>query len=642
MSLVIGDKLGPYLVGNALGMGGMGEVYRARDGRLGREVAIKVLPAEYATDPARVKRFEQEARAAGVLNHPNILAIYDIGSHGEEPYIVSELLEGQTLRERMRGGPLGVRKTIDYGVQIANGLAAAHEKGIIHRDLKPENLFVTSDGRLKILDFGLAKLTHTDDVDDGREGGKDDPLVTQPGVVMGTAGYMAPEQVRGRPADPRSDLFAFGVILYEMLSGSRPFRGESNPEVMGAILHSDPPELPPRAGIPEGLDRVVRRCLEKSPAERFQSARDLAFQLQSVLPNASPAPPPSGSLAPPTVLQRTPRVPLRGRRTFATRLRPALVALAVLAVPAAFFAGVRWQTQHLPHAAATAEPTTSQPAVTFTQMTFRRGTVDAARFAQDGHAIVYSADWEGNPDQVFLALPGGEERPIGPPGAALLSISKQGELALSLGRQYMEGFDYAGTLGRMPLLGGAPRQVLDGVRAADFTPDGQDLAVVRRDAGIARLELPAGTTLYQTSGWISSPRVSPDGAHVAFLSHPWRDDDRGSVQMVDLSTKTVHVMADGWATAQGLAWSPSGSEIWFTASPSGDASVVRGFARRRGQAPAASAGDHHPPRRRPRWAPALLARRGPARPHGPRARRKYRARPLLVRLVHRQRHLRGR
>ena len=287
--LSAGARLGPYEILAPLGAGGMGEVYRARDTRLGREVAAKVLPAAFSTDADRLRRFEQEARAASALNHPNILTIHDIGTHGGAPYVVSELLEGETLRERLSGSAFSSRKTVDYGIQIAEGLAAAHEKGIVHRDLKPENLFVTKDGRVKILDFGLAKLTRPEVA--GR------PLTevptatagTEPGVVMGTVGYMSPEQVRGQVADHRSDIFAFGAILYEMLMGRRAFRGDSAIETMNAILKDEPPEISTSGpGLSPALEPVVRRCLEKSPGERFQSARDLAFALNNLSVPAVP------------------------------------------------------------------------------------------------------------------------------------------------------------------------------------------------------------------------------------------------------------------------------------------------------------------------------------------------------------------
>jgi Tol biopolymer transport system component len=270
-------SLGPYEILDLLGAGGMGQVYRARDPRLGRVVAVKILPSSFSADAKRLRRFEQEARAAGMLNHPNVLAIYDVGTHEGSPYLVSELLEGETLRARLEAGPIPLSKVFDYAVQIAMGLAAAHEKSIVHRDLKPENLFLTRDGRVKILDFGLAKLTSPE-----KESRTDAPTVardTDPGVVMGTVGYMSPEQVRGEDADPRSDLFAVGAIVYEMLTGRRAFHRDTKVATMNAILSEDPPES---SNANPALARLVRRCLEKRPEERFQSARDLAFALEAL------------------------------------------------------------------------------------------------------------------------------------------------------------------------------------------------------------------------------------------------------------------------------------------------------------------------------------------------------------------------
>src|SRR5438552_1917038 len=270
MALTPGTKLGPYEIQSLLGAGGMGEVYRARDPQLGRDIAIKILPTFLSQDPDRLRRFEQEARAAAALNHPNILAVFQMGTYEVAPYLVSELLEGGTLREQLVRGPMLLRKAIDCGVQIARGLSAAHEKGIVHRDLKPENLFITKDGRVKILDFGLAKLVR-------RQNSSDHSAITasatEPGVVMGTVGYMSPEQVCGKTADRRADIFAFGAILYEMLTGKRAFQKPTSAETMSAILNEDPPGIS-QSGlrVPPALQRVVHRCLEKSPEQRFQSA----------------------------------------------------------------------------------------------------------------------------------------------------------------------------------------------------------------------------------------------------------------------------------------------------------------------------------------------------------------------------------
>src|SRR5262245_5731881 len=282
MGLTPGVRLGPYEIVSLLGSGGMGEVYKGRDPRLGRDVAIKIIPSAFAADAERLTRFEQEARATAALTHPNIVAVYDVGRHDNSPYIVSELLDGETLRDRLSGGPLPVRKAVECAAQIARGLAAAHEKGILHRDLKPENVFITTDGRVKILDFGLAKLTQSEPAISLASALPTTAPQTNPGVVLGTVGYMSPEQVRGLVADHRSDIFALGVILYEMLSGRRAFRGETAMDTMTAILKEDPPDLPlAERHIPPGLERIVDRCIDKSPTGRFKSADDLAFALEA-------------------------------------------------------------------------------------------------------------------------------------------------------------------------------------------------------------------------------------------------------------------------------------------------------------------------------------------------------------------------
>src|SRR5262245_37415817 len=284
MTLTPGVKLGPYEIRSEIGAGGMGEVYRVHDGRLGRDVALKILPESFSHDYDRLHRFEQEARAVAALNHPNIVAVFDVGQHNGSPFLVSELLEGESLRAVLDRTRLTQRKTIDYGVQIAQGLAAAHEKGIVHRDLKPENVFVARDGRIKILDFGLAKLAPKASVLAGAaDGVTRTSSQTAAGVVLGTASYMAPEQVRGENADPRTDIFAFGAVLYEMLSGKRAFRRDTPAETMTAVLKEDPPELEDSSHpVSPALDRIVRRCLEKDPEQRFQSARDLSFALSAL------------------------------------------------------------------------------------------------------------------------------------------------------------------------------------------------------------------------------------------------------------------------------------------------------------------------------------------------------------------------
>ncbi len=543
-------KLGPYELIDLLGAGGMGEVYRARDTRLGREVAVKVLPRELASDPERLRRFELEARAIGALNHPNILSVHDLGNADGVVYLVMELLDGETLRERLSGMALPVRKAVDYATQIAEGLAAAHAAHIVHRDLKPENLFVTKDGRIKILDFGLAKLTPlpsletTDTVDATRGFG------TTPGVVLGTIGYLSPEQVRGEPADHRSDIFSFGAILYEMLTGRRAFRGPTQVETMTAILRHEPEEVSASGhDVDPGIERVVRRCLEKSPEERFQSARDLAFNLGELasLSESGVRPSPTRS-----------RVSSR-RQTWVIAALGAVLAVASGAI--GFLLGGRGQ---------------DGVEIDYRQLTFRRGTITAARFAPDGGTVVYSAIWDGGASEVYTTSPGNpESRPLGLEGAGLLGISPSGEMAVSLRLgPPINGFERVGTLANLPLATStAPRELIERVRWADWDPRGSDLAVVRLEDGRSRLDFPAGKTILETPSWISHPRVSPDGQRVAFLEHPQFGDDRGFVAVVDRSGDYRRI-GGIWSTIWGLAWHPDGKEIWFTGGPE-DALAVR-------------------------------------------------------------------
>jgi len=554
MALTSGTKLGPYEIQSSIGAGGMGEVYRSRDARLHRDVAIKVLPASFSADRDRLQRFAQEARAAAALNHPNILSIYDIGDENGAPYVVSELLEGETLRERLRSGPVPIRKAIDYALQIARGLAAAHEKGIVHRDLKPENIFVTSDGRVKILDFGLAKLTRPENTSTGA----DEPTMqaaTEPGMVMGTVGYMSPEQVRGKNADARSDIFSFGAILFEMISGKRAFHGETPADTMSAILKEEVPELSETSrNVPPGLDRIVRHCLEKSPVQRFHSAGDLAFDLEALTEISST----SKSDAQAAVAQAD--VPSPSRKL-------PLIA-AVLALLAAAGAIGWW----VGRGAGPAAPPEYQ------QITFRTGNINDARFTPDG-SIVYNATWDGGGEQLYMArTTENGSRELGIKDADVLSISQRGELALRLNTHYLYGYSRTGTLARVALSGGTPREVLDNVQDADWAADSENLAVVRYVPGVAhwRLEYPVGKALYDGINWISQPRISPDGKWVAFADHEnVGGDDQGSIALVGPDGREKK-LASGFVSIEGIAWSPSGKEVWFTATRTGSATNLHG------------------------------------------------------------------
>ena len=554
MNLPAGTKLGPYEIVSLLGAGGMGEVYRARDSRLRREVAIKILPQSVSLDADRLRRFEQEALATAALNHPNILAVFDIGTNEGSPYVVSELLEGETLRERLKGGPVPQRKALDYAMQIAHGLAAAHEKGIIHRDLKPENLFLTKDGRVKILDFGLAKLTQKDPGSENSmtatHGG------TEAGVVMGTAGYMSPEQVRGLALDARSDIFSFGAILYEMLSGKRAFHGNTPADTMSSILKEEPADLSEtNRNISPALERIVHHCLEKNPEARFHSASDIAFDLEQLSGLSGSTAKISSASAP--------------EANAGPRRKLLIAGLAGLAAAALLFlAG--WL------AARSAHPS-SQPE--YQQITFRMGSIRNARFTPDG-SIVYSASWDGGDLQLYLSRtddPGARE--LGIKDADILAISRNGEMAIRVNTTSHGGYAASGTLARVPLSGGTPREVLEDVQSADWSANGDTMAVVRYvpENSHWRLEYPAGKVLVDGINWLSHPKISPDGRWIAFADHENpAGDDEGSLAVIAADgSGQEKKLSSGWITLQGILWSPSGDEIWFTSARTGNAANPR-------------------------------------------------------------------
>jgi len=527
LSLLAGDLLGPYEVVGPLGTGGMGEVYRARDPRLRRDVALKVLRPSLALALEHVGRFLREARAAGSLNHPNIVAVFDVGSEKGVSYVVSELIEGRTLREMLALGPLPYRKALEYGTQVAQALGAAHERGLCHRDVKPGNVMITADeGRVKLLDFGLAQLRNP-------EVGPDDSTAddTRSGRFQGTPGYMAPEQVLGHAVDHRADIFALGTVLYEMFTGVPAFN-RPLPDRKTAVLSEDPPnprEINPE--LPREAAAVVRRCLEKNRRERFQSARDLAFHLEQ-LQEAEPKPPPPPE--PPALRWLT-----RGA-----------VGLAVAAVIGAMILGQK------------APPT-------FEQLTFRRGRIGGACFTPDGHSVLYSEALTGNALEVWrldLASGLGSPRSLGHAGSDVLA-TRAGKLALSLRRRFVLGERFSGTLAEVPVDGGTPRELLDEVEDAHWDLEGTNLAVVRSSgvSGESRLEYPIGRVLDRTSGSIRFPRVSPDGRRIAFLKDPSSRGASGQVMVADLDG-TVTALTGLWTSARGLAWGPGGNEVWFTAA----------------------------------------------------------------------------
>ncbi len=534
---MIGQLIGHYRVLEKIGAGAMGEVFRARDERLQRDVALKLIRPASSDNPDLLRRFEQEARAAAALNHPNIVAIYDVGFEGTTPYIVAELLEGTTLRQRLGESPISVREAAEYALQIAQGMSAAHARNIVHRDLKPENLFLTNDDRIKILDFGVAKLQPS--AEDQRSV-ENLPTVTKHGTVIGTVAYMSPEQLRGKTVDHRSDIFSFGAILYEMLSGKRAFHGETEVDTMTAVLREEPADSNlEHAAIPAPYQDIVHHCLEKEPENRFQSSKDLVFALQTVS-GSSPVRIASSSA------HKRPKSPAL----------PWMVA-GLLALGTVLLALAVWLR------APSAPPS-------YRRLTFEAGTIYSARFAPDGQSIVYGAAWNNKPVQLFTTVGNTLlSQPLAFTDAVLLGISRSNELALVVGGTHTGQLEAAnGMLATGPMAGGAPKEVLSDVRWADWDEKG-GLAVVHYVEGQSRLEYPIGRVLYRSGGWISNIRISPRGELIAFMDHPALWDDRGVVSVVDLSGH-VRTLSGSWESESGMAWRPDGKEIWFTAAKKGN------------------------------------------------------------------------
>jgi Tol biopolymer transport system component len=549
MGLNPGTKLGPYEIVAAIGAGGMGEVYRATDTRLERAVAIKVLPVSLAKDEDRLRRFELEAKTIATLNHPNIMGLHDIGTYEGAPFLVSELLEGETLRQKIEAGPIPTRRTVEYALGIAQGLAAAHAKGIVHRDLKPENIFITRDGRVKILDFGLAKLVR--DEQSMETAMTLTSPTTTPGMVLGTVGYMSPEQVRGEPSDERSDIFSFGTVLYEMLTGKRAFKRDTTAETMTAILKEEPSELSESGWQgPIGLQRILSRCLEKSPERRFQSASDLAFAIEALSGTGS-----SQSAATAVV---------KDSGTAKHWIWLGAGALSCAAVGA----GIAWSLRPAP-----------RPVAMFQRVSFERGTVVRGRFLSEGKTVVYSGVLkDGLPDTYIVR----EDYPTSVAaelhGAMVLAISKQDQLAVLVRPRFWGQYLWGGTLARVPMGGTEPRELLDNVFDADWSPDGNALAVIDQKNGKWQVEYPIGKVLLTTDNWLSDIRVSPDGKHVALFRHPAASkDDRGIVLLLDRDGKQKMISAE-WEALEGMAWTPNGNEVWYSGAESGDQYCIRASA----------------------------------------------------------------
>jgi eukaryotic-like serine/threonine-protein kinase len=524
MTLAAGTHLGPYEILSQIGAGGMGEVYRARDTKLGRDVAIKVLPAAFSADVERLRRFEQEAQAAGALNHPNILVIYHIDTHDGAPYIVSELLEGETLRERLSGKSLPQRKAIDYALQTAHGLGAAHEKGIVHRDLKPENLFVTKDGRVKILDFGLAKLTGAADGTQSQTEVPTRRIDTDPGVVMGTIGYMSPEQLRGRVADHRSDIFSFGAILYEMLSGNRAFRGESTADTMSAILREDPPDLSStNKNIAPALERVVNHCLEKNPEERFHSASDLAFAIEALSGSAGM----SGATT--SILSALPPSRREHRELLAWGLA-ALLLIASIALALLYFRRA---------------PADERPVQFVIAMPENAAEVSNPVISPDGRTVAFLATLDG---KRYLFT-----RPLGSLEAQRLAGTDEATYPFwSPDSRYL-GFFSNSKLKKIEASGGPAQTLCDAPTTVGGAWNQDGVILISQDTkGINRVSAAGGTLtpvikLDESRKELAQawPSFLPDGRHFLYQSWNGRSDDSAIfVSAIDGSDRKLLLKAD--------------------------------------------------------------------------------------------------
>jgi eukaryotic-like serine/threonine-protein kinase len=543
MTLTAGTRLGPYKIMTPLGAGGMGEVYRAKDTRLGRDVAIKVLPARFSSSPELRERFEREARAISSLNHARICTLHDVGHQDGVDFLVMEYLEGESLAEKLLKGALPLRDTLRIGMEVCEALDVAHRAGIVHRDLKPANIMLTKSGA-KLMDFGLAKAS-------AASGGasRSAPLLsaaetisgpspisplTGAGQVIGTIQYMSPEQIEGKEADARSDVFALGAVFYEMATGRRPFEGKSQISVASAILEKDPAPIRQLQPLtPPAFERVVSTCLQKNPEERFQSARDIRLELQWIAEN-------------PIAETKPGQAPAANR---SLSLLPWALAGALAIATAA---GAWLYHRNVGSAAIP----------TYKQLTFERGFVYAARFAPDGRSVVYSASWDGQPLQIYSTDPGSpESRALNLLDSTLFAASAK-DLAISIGCRDRYIGDCQGTLALVPISGGAPRELAEEVVAADWTSDGSEMAIVRHTEGKYRVEYPRGKVIYESHKPLGFVRIAPDGKSLAIAQSVGEWGDAGRLFVLDANGKQI-THSQMYVSLEGVAWPPSGEEVWL-------------------------------------------------------------------------------
>jgi hypothetical protein len=536
MRFVSGARLGAFEIQAPLGAGGMGEVYRARDTRLDRTVAIKLLPSELVNAPGRsVERFRHEARAIARITHSNICTLHDVGEDGSAIFLVMEYVDGATLALRLEDGPLPLPLALRTAIGIADALDHAHRNGVVHRDVKPGNIMLTRDS-VKLLDFGLAKLKERDEQ---VPADATQSALTDAGTIVGTVPYMAPEQIEGDEVDARTDIFSFGVVLYEMVCGCRPFTGDSRASLMAAIVAAEPPSLLSlQPHTPVSLERLIRRCLSKRPDDRWQTARDLAAELRWIAESGA-----GTATALTAMFARHRRAALWGAVGGAVLTAAVLAALAPSISP--------------------------QPAIAeYRQVTYRKGAVSSARFTPDGQNFVYSASWEGQPYATFLGRAESPDvRDLQLESARIVSISRAGDMAVLFGPQDIARVYGVRTLASIPMAGGARRDLLTGIVDADWIPGTDTLAVIR-DPGDGlpwTVEFPVGTTVHEArAAW--SLRVSPDGNRVAFFEGPLLFDSapQAAITVIDKSGRKSTLSRN--LSGIGLAWVPSGTEIWFTAA----------------------------------------------------------------------------